>query len=42
MLDAMKKPANPAIRIVELAAAGATIFGMFHAIDVLIKWITGG
>ena len=37
-----EKPKNPVITIIEVAAAGATVFGIFHAIDVLIKWITGG
>ena len=41
ILKVLEKPSNPVIRIVEIAAAGATIFGIFHAVDVLIKWIGG-
>ena len=42
ILKVLEKPDNPVIRIVEIAAAGATILGIFHVVDVMIKWITGG
>ena len=42
LLISINKPGNLIIKIVQIAAACATIFGVFQAIDIIIKWATGG
>jgi hypothetical protein len=42
VLAEIKKPRHIALRILDIAAAGISVFGIITIIEKVMEWITGG